>query len=232
MHRFCYSFAAMQESHTSARTLNPEAGEHAISADAGEQAAAEAATRLSWREFPYYAKRYGERGWRFSLSDSGWLQTLCELSPDAARAQMMWLANLLAARGMPRYLMERHLEHLHAELMARLPDRGSRYDFLRVLSAHLRQLRLTVLPAAAFARLSSEFDSRTHGCKDAVKNMGSVIVAAVADDAAGMGSVLANVTEWAQDAGRFEPEWVRAVQATIGHARAALTAPVGSASVR
>jgi len=122
-----------QEPRTSARTLNPEAGEHVISADAGEQAAAEAATRLSWREFPYYPKRYGERGWRFSLSDSGWLQTLCELSPDAARAQLLWLSNLLAARGMPRY---------------------------------------------------------------------------------------------------FEPEWIRAVQATIEQARAALTAPAGSASVR
>jgi len=66
----------MQSQHASARTLNPEAGEHPISAHPGEQAAAEAATRLSWKEFPYYAKRYGERGWRFSLSDSGWLQTL------------------------------------------------------------------------------------------------------------------------------------------------------------
>lgn len=131
----------MQQPRTSARTLNPEAGEHAISADPGEQAAAEAATRLSWREFPYYAKRYGERGWRFSLSDSGWLQT---------------------------------------------PDRASRYDFLRVLSAHLRELREASLPAAAFASLASE----------------------------------------------FEPEWIQAVQAVIDQARAALTTPAGSASVR
>jgi hypothetical protein len=80
-------------------------------------------------------KRYGERGWRFSLSDSGWLQTLRELSPDAARAQLLWLSNLLAARGMPRYLMARHLEHPHAELVSRLADRAGRYDFLRLLAA-------------------------------------------------------------------------------------------------
>jgi len=221
-----------QNPHTSARTLNPEAGEHAISADPGEQAAAEAATRLSWREFPYYAKRYGERGWRFSLSDSGWLQTLCELSPDAARAQLLWLANLLAARGMPRYLMERHLEHLHAELVARMPDRAGRYDFLRLLSAHLREIRQASLPSGAFARLASEFDSRTRDCKDAVKNMGSVIVAAVADDAGGIGTVLGKVSEWAEDPTRFEPEWIQAVQAVIEQARAALVNPAGSASVR
>lgn len=222
----------MQQPRTSARTLNSEAGAHAISADPGEQAAAEAATRLSWREFPYYAKRYGERGWRFSLSDSGWLQTLCELSPDGARAQMLWLANLLAARGMPRYLMERHLAHLHAELLARMPDRGSRYDFLRVLSAHLRELREASLPAPAFASLASEFEARTQGCTESVKHMGTVLVAAVADDAAGLDTVLGNVREWAQDPARFEPEWIQAVQAVIDQARAALTAPAGSASVR
>jgi hypothetical protein len=222
----------MQEPRTSARTLNPEAGEHVISADPGEQAAAEAATRLSWREFPYYAKRYGERGWRFSLSDSGWLQTLCELSPDAARAQMLWLANLLAARGMPRYLMERHLEHLHAELVARMPDRAGRYDFLRLLSANLREIRQANLPSAAFANLASEFDARTRDCKDVVRNMGTVIVAAVADDAAGNGSVLSKVSEWAEDPTRFDPEWIQAVQAIITQARAALIAPTGSASVR
>jgi hypothetical protein len=222
----------MQQPRTSARTLNPEAGEHVISADPGEQAAAEAATRLSWREFPYYAKRYGERGWRFSLSDSGWLQTLCELSADAARAQMVWLANLLAARGMPRYLMERHLDHLHAELVARLPDRADRYDFLRPLSAHLRELREASLPASAFARLASEFEARTRGCQGAVKNMGTVIVAAIADDAAGIGNVLTLVIDWTTDAERFDPEWVQAVQATIEQARAALVSPPGSASVR
>jgi hypothetical protein len=222
----------MQQPRTSARTLNPEAGEHVISADSGEQAAAEAATRLSWREFPYYAKRYGERGWRFSLSDSGWLQTLCELSPEAARAQMLWLANLLAARGMPRYLMERHLEHLHAQLVARMPDRAGRYDFLRLLSAQLRELREASLPPAAFARLASDFDSRVHDRKDAVKNMGTVIVAAVADDAAGIGNVLGKVREWAEDPAQFDPEWVQAVQAVIEQARAAVTTTAGSASVR
>ena len=222
----------MQQPRTSARTLNPEAGEHVISADSGEQAAAEAATRLSWREFPYYAKRYGERGWRFSLSDSGWLQTLCELSPDAARAQMLWLAGLLAARGMPRYLMERHLEHLHAELVARMPDRAGRYDFLRLLSAHLRELREASLPSAAFTRLASEFESRVRDRKDAVKNMGTVLAAAVADDAAGIGNVLGKVREWAEDPAQFDPEWIQAVQAIIEQARSAVTTPAGSASVR
>ncbi len=163
----------MAERYTSARTINPEAGEHPIAATALEQAAAEAATRLSWRDFPYYAKRYGERGWRFSLSDSGWLQTLFELSFDAAKAQMLWLAGLLAARGMPRYLLERHLEHLHNELVSASPDQAARYAFLNDLSARLRMLRTASIPAATFEKLSNEFEARVGSGREVVKNMGA-----------------------------------------------------------
>jgi hypothetical protein len=149
----------MQSQHTSARTLNPEAGEHAISSHPGEQAAAEAATRLSWKEFPYYAKRYGERGWRFSLSDSGWLRTLSELSLDAAKSQVLWLANLLAARGMSRFLMERHLQHLHAQLLVTVPERSENYRFLLDLSAYLKGLRVVHVSEDRFTLLASEFEA-------------------------------------------------------------------------
>jgi hypothetical protein len=210
----------MQSQYASARTLNPEAGEHAISAHPGEQAAAEAATRLSWKEFPYYAKRYGERGWRFSLSDSGWLQTLSELSLDAAKSQVLWLANLLAARGMPRFLMERHLQHLHAQLIVSVPERADGYGFLLGLSAYLKEIRESRIPADRFSALADAFESATANCSDKVRNMGVVLVAAVADDAAGAGQVLESVRNWASDASRFGPEWVSAVQATIEQARA------------
>lgn len=221
----------MSERYASARTINPDAGEYAIVATPAEQAAAEAATRLSWRDFPYYAKRYGERGWRFSLSDSGWLQTLFEMSGDAAKAQMMWLANLLAARGMPRLLLERHLEHLHGALLSASPDRAARYAFLLDLSAHLRALRTKSIPEAEFTKLADEFDARVSGvsAKETVKNMGAVIVAAVADDHAGIGNVLQSVAGWAKDSERFGPEWIAAVQATIEQA---LSVTTSSASVK
>src|SRR3569833_1018447 len=130
---------------------------------------------------------------------------------------------------MQRNLMERHLEHLHAELVARLPERAGRYDLLRLLVAHLRDVRVATLPAATFASISGAFDERTRHCKGAVKNMGTVIVAAVADAAAGIGTVLGKVSEWAQDPAHFDREWIQAVQAIIEQARAALTTPAGSA---
>jgi hypothetical protein len=216
----------MHERFASSRTLNPDAGEHAVSAHPAEQAAAEAATRLSWREFPYYAKRYGERGWRFSLSDSGWIQTLCELSSEPAKAQILWLANLLAARGMPRYLLERHLDHLHAELLAGLPDRGVRYEVLRALAAHLRAIRVGSVAESTFAQVNAEFDAGTASCTERVKNMGSVIVAAVADDQAGVGNVLESVVSWAKDPARFDSVWIAAVDSAVERVRA------GAASVR
>ena len=206
--------------------MNPDAGEHAISSHPGEQAAAEAATRLSWREFPYYAKRYGERGWRFSLSDSGWIETLCELSAEAAKSQILWLANLLAARGMPRLLLERHLDHLHAELLAAVPDRGSRYEVLRVLATHLRTIRTASMPESVFAQVGAEFEARTAASSERVRNMGSVIAAAVADDQAGVGNVLESVVSWAKDPARFDSVWIEAVDAALERARA------GCASVR
>src|ERR1700755_2420664 len=111
----------------SARYTNPEAGDHAVSTDPLEKAAAEAAVRASWREFPYYARRYGERGWRFSLSDTGWIETLCHLNISEARAQAAWLGRLLATRGMPTYMLERHLVLLHGELLRVAQDREARY---------------------------------------------------------------------------------------------------------
>lgn len=210
----------MQSEHASARTLNPEAGEHPIGAHPGEQAAAEVSTRISWKEFPYYAKRYGERGWRFSLSDSGWLQTLAELPPEAAKSQVLWLAGVLAARGMPRFLLERHLQHLHAQLLVGVPVRAGGYGFLLSLSEYLREIRTSRIPEERFAALAASFEAATKGCAGKVRNMGVVIVAAVADDMAGVAGVLESVRSWASDGSRFAPEWVDAVQATIEQARA------------
>ncbi len=201
-----------------ARDVNPDAGTHAVSTHPEERAAAEAATRQSWREFPYYARRYGERGWRFSLSDSGWLATLSEASDSEAVAQTEWLARLLAARGMPRYLLERHLLQLHAELGKRLGD-ASRYNILLQCAASLTSGRVSQISGDEFRRLSREFEVRTHPLEDRVGNMGVVLVAAVADDAAGVPGVADSVYAWASAVERFSTSWVDAVNATLNEAR-------------
>lgn len=202
-----------------ARSVNPEAGDHAVSADPIEQAAAEAAIRASWREFPYYPKRYGERGWRFSLSDTGWIQTLSQLTADEARAQVRWLGGVLAARGMPLLLLERHLEHLSRALLERAPDRAGQYAWLADCAASLREMRLARIPEETFVSLAEAFEEQTRACAGAVSNMGVILVAAVADERAGVANAVASVESWACDPALFDTRWIEAVRDTLAAAR-------------
>ena len=209
-----------QQTYGSARALNPEAGDHPVSADPVEQASAAAATRRSWKEFPYYSRRYGERGWRFSLSDSGWIETLCNLPSNAAHAQILWLSGLLSARGMPSYLLERHLEYLHDELARPSPARARRYEVLRACAAALRERRLAHIAKEPFEALSQSFEHRVSLYEEAIPNMGRILVAAVADERAGLSSAVASVEAWVCDPASFDALWVDSARQTIAAARA------------
>ena len=198
----------------SARYTNPEAGDHAVSTDPLEQAAAEAAVRASWREFPYYPRRYGERGWRFSLSDTGWIQTLLHLNANEARAQVAWLGRLLATRGMPTYMLERHLLLLHRELLRAARDRESRYAPLLECATSLHETWEAQIPQARFDELAHEFEVRVRGRVAHVANMGVIVVAAAADERAGIPGAISSLDSWVCDPSRFDPEWIAAVRET------------------
>jgi hypothetical protein len=49
-----------------------------------------------------------------------------------------WLGTVLAARGMPRLLLEEHLGILHEELVAAVPERAGQYDLLLDAARALR----------------------------------------------------------------------------------------------
>jgi hypothetical protein len=202
----------------SARYTNPEAGDHAVSTDPLEQAAAEAAVRASWREFPYYPKRYGERGWRFSLSDTGWIETLLHLHISEARAQVTWLGRLLATRGMPTYLLERHLLLLHRELLRVTRDRDARYAPLLECAASLHETWQAQIPQARFNELAEQFEVRVRGRMTHVANMGVIVVAAAADERAGITGAIASLDSWVCDPSRFDAEWIAAVRETLAAA--------------
>src|SRR4051812_16513914 len=97
--------------------LNPEAGNHAVTTDPRELGAAIRVGERTRERFVYYERRYGERGRRFTHSDSAWIVTLAGNPPAVVERQLRWLGSLLAARGMPRWLLEVHLEGLHAQLV-------------------------------------------------------------------------------------------------------------------
>lgn len=202
-----------------ATTLNPEAGNHVVTSSPREVKAARRAAQRSWADFPYYGRRYGTRGRQFALSDSGWLATLRDLGPDAAVAQVKWLGGVLSSRGMPMWMLERHLELLHEELAAAVPA-GEYTNLLRGAVA-LRQMREAHFAPAHFQRLADAFHARVGDpWNRRLRGMGGILVAAVADERAGIEQAVPVLTAWVCDPARFPPEWIAAVEATLAAARA------------
>lgn len=201
-------------------TLNPEAGTHGITTDPREIRAALRAGVRSWERFPYYEWRYGLRGRRFTRSDSAWLVTLAALPQDMVDRKIAWLGQVLAARGMPRWLLELHLEVLHEELNHAVPEH--RDGYLRLLAAahHLRQQRTAVVGEEAWQALETAFDAAV-GAKWArqLPGCGGLLVAAVCDEAAGVHNAVASLAEWMTDPTRFPKYWVAAVRQTLAEAR-------------
>jgi hypothetical protein len=203
-----------------ASVLNPEAGSYAITADPRELRAALRAGEQTWGRFPYYELRYGERGRRFTGSDSAWIVTLAEVPPAVAEGQLRWLGEVLAARGMPRWLLETHLEALYLALVAEVPERQTGYETLRQIAETLRAERQRHLDEAAFMALAEAFQQRADPAWAAkLPEAGMLIVAAVADERAGIGQAVPSLLAWLADPARFPPAWIDAVTWTVEAAR-------------
>jgi len=154
-----------------------------VTGDPAELAAGQRAAARSYEEFPYYAARFRERGMRFGISDSGWLLTLCDLSRTRALEQIDWLASVLAARGMPRLLLERHLEILREELPT------PRCAMLTTAARHLRAKRLRYIDEETARNLAATF-------AEPLPNLGALLVAAVSDEADGVAHAVESILRW------------------------------------
>ena len=209
--------------HAAAGAVNAGAGNHRVTNDPVELAAAARAVQRSWKQFPYYAWRYGARGRQFSASDSGWLVTLCAESVGAAESHARWLGVVLASRGMPRWLLECHLAQLHEELVAARPAGAARYDTLARCAASLRAERLARLDAERFASLAEQFDATMDDqWRHRLRRVGGLLVAAVVDERCGIGRAVPSVEAWLCDPSRFPEPWISAARATIAAAREAV----------
>lgn len=97
--------------------LNAGAGHHEVTPDAGLLRTAVRAAAATYDAVPYYAARYGGRGARFAGSDSAWLVSLAHPAQPDPVGQVRWLSGVLAGRGMPSWLLERHLDNLVGALL-------------------------------------------------------------------------------------------------------------------
>lgn len=157
--------------------LNPEAGRHAMPRDDRSVSLALAAAEEAWRRHPYLEARFGARGRRFTHSDSCWLASLREAGPAERLRGIMWLAGILAPRGLPSIILERHLESL---------DRAFGDDAFAVAARTLRERRSSAKPDAEAMRAVSA----------AKGEMAELLLAAAADEAAGFTGAWGAVSGW------------------------------------
>jgi hypothetical protein len=203
-----------------AGALNPDAGTHPIPSDVREVHAALLAGERSRAAWPYYEARFGERGLRFTRSDSAWLVTLLREGAETAARQIAWLARVLAARGMPRYLLELHLLELHRELAEHVPERADDYAMFSTLAKQLASERHAILSDAEFDALARGFAPSGVGPIEAGE-AGRLLVAAVIDEKLGLAEAVESLTKWLADPAKVSGGWAEAVKRTVEAARTA-----------
>lgn len=197
--------------------LNPEAGNYPIPTNPLEIEAAITAGLICWDEFSFYQKRYGERGKRFTISDSVWLVTLDELSLELAIKQAKWLARYLTTRGMPVITMEYHLKYLYQELVKQIPDNNQKYETLFLVSEHLKKERIEIIPSSVFEKSNSmfhDFCTTLNVVDEPMKNTGLLIASSIADSKNGMEESLKNFKTWVTDPQLFSQNWIQAIENT------------------
>lgn len=204
-------------------TLNPEAGSHPIPQDPREIDAARRAGERCLLEYPYFVWRYGERGRRFTDSDGAWLATLVKYPQPRIDRQVVWLGGVLAPRGMPRLLLQRHLELLYEELRLRVPHKQADYEKLVAASDRLAMERRACIGDDVLDAISRRFDHAVDpDWRRRLSGTGAILVSAVADERAGLAGTLENVQSWFSDPARFPPQWVTAVRRCIAEAQSAM----------
>lgn len=201
---------------TSHPLFNADAGNHPLPHDRRVIAAVLRATGRCYQIHPYFVARYGTRGEVFARSDGGYLATLVEQSEAYLRDQVYWLAGVLSNRGMPRWLMESHLDLLHEELCAANPPHAPKYGKLRRASDALAEARRAWIPQETFEAIAADFDASAGGL---LGNMGGTIVSSVCDETCGLPNAVSSLTRWLADPDRFPGQWCSAVEKTVAVAR-------------
>jgi methanogenic corrinoid protein MtbC1/heme oxygenase len=197
-------------------SINPEAGYHSIPVDPREVDAALRAGERCWQQFPYFERRYGERGRRFARSDAAWQATLHHYPTPQLLQQVRWLGRVLSGRGMPTYLLERQLGLLVTELVAAVPERQSSYEKLLIGAADLQASRRNYLSDVQLQSLAEGFDQAVgEAWRKHLPDTGILIGYAITDDLNGSVHAVQSLRSWLTDASRFPNEWISAVYQTL-----------------
>ncbi|MBF0530133.1 MAG: hypothetical protein HQK55_12855 [Deltaproteobacteria bacterium] len=127
--------------------------------------------------------------------------------------QILWLGRVLSSRGMPRFLLQRHLEILHEELSRAVHEKVNVYDKLLKGADKLRESIHGIINEPVMESLVSDFLVEMGRPGDwAAREAGTLVVGAVADKQAGMDNADEALLVWLADPGRFSDQWAVAVR--------------------
>lgn len=200
--------------------LNRDAGGHPITLDVDELRAALRAAEATWEEFPYYAGRFGERGRQFCWSDSAWLVTMGGQAEEQVWKHVSWQGRLLAPRGMPRLLLERHLVGLYRELVRAKPSLEESHSVLPRVAERLAWERRRFIDDPVLRMLGADFEARVGpDWSRRMRGSGELLAAAVADECGGIPEAVDSMALWLCDSSRFPSVWCLAVEETLARAR-------------
>lgn len=172
-------------------SINASAGIHSMPADLRALEAAFDAGESSWHLNPYYAARYGDRGLRFTQSDSAWLVVAAQLPPEGTHQQLAWLSGLLVNRGMPSCLFDEHLELLGDALGAGFGPEDPRARRLLDIARRWRADKQAILPDDLRAPYAAHLDELSD-----TPGVGRLLAGAVVDEALGRRLAVPRLVGW------------------------------------
>lgn len=190
--------------------INVEAGDHAMPQDPLEIALALRAGHAAWLAYPYLEARFGERGKRFTRSDSCWLVALASMPATAATKSLHWLRTVLAPRGIPTVILESHLHAIAAARTGELGRGSAAYQpFLDGLAAER-----TARPGWAAAIAPAE--AALAACPgQRVPSAARLVASSWLDERCGIAGALAATRGWLVDPARFSGAWIAAIDALV-----------------
>ena len=171
------------------------------------------AAKTAWERYPYLADRYGERGRRFTDSDSCWLVTLARAPNKAIVTKALdWLRTVLASRGLPTVILESHLQAIADEFAEQFNAQVQFDQFLSDREAERRAL----LGGEGRTYLIDTFEQRFRDCAGfVVEPAAELIASAWVDERSGIVRAIPSLCDWLTDVERFSTDWIGNVRAML-----------------
>ena len=209
--RSCFPFESSELRHR-ITAINPEAGRHAMPRSEAEVTRALRCAQRAWLRFPYLDARYGERGRRFTRSDSCWLVALYDLEAPLVAKSLFWLRKVLSSRGLPTVILETHLEMIDRDIEAEDPGRARQCKGFRTVISRFRAERDAIMPPAVRGTMTSQYQAQFDQCLgDGIPGAAEILIDAAIDTAIGIEHTQHQVFSWVRDRERFTETWVSTV---------------------